>query len=194
MSLLSVALRVYLFVGLAAHKAIWEVMKRRQSQSSTEQHAVRPVSVRFVKAAKLAIALGLFAQIFIPEILPIMRDPLILRIVGAIVFTSGLLTAIVARIQLGRNWSDIEVGQVRRDHVLVQSGLYRYVRHPIYTGDLGMLLGFELCLNSWLVVAVAGIATPTIYRTLREEKRLLKTVAGYDTYCERTKRFIPFVI
>jgi protein-S-isoprenylcysteine O-methyltransferase Ste14 len=169
-------------------------MKRRQSQSSTEQYGVRPVSVRFVKAAKLAITLGLFTQIFVPAVLPIMSDPFVFRVVGTMVYTLGLLTAIMARIQLGSNWSDIEVGQVKRGHVVVKSGLYRYIRHPIYTGDLGMLLGFELCLNSWLVVAVVGIAMATIYQAIREERRLVKTVAGYDVYCERTKRFIPFVI
>jgi protein-S-isoprenylcysteine O-methyltransferase Ste14 len=194
MSLLDISLRIYLFVGLAAHKVVWEVMKRRRGQPSTEQQVNRPVYVRFLKAGKIAITLALFAQILVPEVLPIMGDPIVLRIVGTILFTLGLLTAIVARIQLGLNWSDIEVGQIKQDHALVNSGLYRYVRHPIYTGDLGMLLGVELCLNSWLVVAVAGIAMPTIYQTLSEERRLVKTVAGYDAYCEQTKRFIPFIL
>ena len=194
MSLPDTFLRIYLFVGLAAHKIVWEVMKRRQGQPSTEKQTIRPVSVRFLKAAKIVVTLGLFAQIFVPDVLPITSDPFILRIVGAILFTLGLLTAVVARMQLGRSWSDIEVGKIGQDHVLVKNGLYHYVRHPIYTGDLGMLIGVELCLNSWLVVAVAGIAMPTIYQTLREERRLVKTVAGYDAYCEQTKRFIPFII
>jgi len=194
MSLPDTFLRIYLFVGLAAHKIVWEVMKRRQGQPSTEKQTIRPVSVRFLKAAKIAVTLGLFAQIFVPDVLPITSDPFILRAVGAILFTLGLLTAVVARMQLGRSWSDIEVGKIGQDHVLVKNGLYHYVRHPIYTGDLGMLIGVELCLNSWLVVAVVGIAMPTIYQTLREERRLVKTVAGYDAYCEQTKRFIPFII
>jgi protein-S-isoprenylcysteine O-methyltransferase Ste14 len=197
MNLLSIALRVYLLAGLIAHKVVWEIMKRRPGRPSKEQQVAQPVSgfAQILKAAKLAVMLGLFVQILLPQTLfPIMGDPLVLCTVGALLFTFGLLTAIVARIQLGRNWSDIEVGQVKRDHALVNYGLYRYVRHPIYTGDLVMLIGFELSLNSWLVLAILCIAMPTIFQTIREEKRLLETVNGYDAYCAQTKRFIPFVI
>jgi protein-S-isoprenylcysteine O-methyltransferase Ste14 len=57
-----------------------------------------------------------------------------------------------------------------------------------------LLLGFELCLNSWLVVAVVIIAIPTIYKAVREEKVLAETVTGYEAYRAQTKRFIPFVV
>ena len=190
----SIALRTYLFLGLFAHKAIWELMKRRQGQRNAGTPAVVPLRVRIIKAVKVAIMLGLFTQVFLPDVLPISSTPGILRIAGATIFTSGFLTAVVARIQLGRNWSDIEVGQVKRDHLLVNHGVYRYIRHPIYTGDIAMLLGFELCLNSWLALAVAAIAIATIYQAVREDKRLAKTLAGYELYCQHTKRFIPFIV
>ncbi len=189
-----IALRAYLLLGLAAHKALWELMKRRQGQRDAGRSAVVPLRVRFIKAVKVAITLGLFTQVFLPDVLPISSTPGMLRITGAAIYTLGLLTAVVARIQLGRNWSDIEVGQVKRDHLLVNNGVYRYVRHPIYTGDIAMLLGFELCLNSWLVLAAAAIAIPTIYQAVREEKLLAKTVGGYELYCQQTKRFIPFIV
>jgi protein-S-isoprenylcysteine O-methyltransferase Ste14 len=97
-------------------------------------------------------------------------------------------------LELGNNWSDIEAGLVKPNHMLVNQGVYRYIRHPIYTGDLAMLLGFELCLNSWLVLAIVIVAIPTIYGALREEKVLAETVNGYQAYRAQTKRFIPFVI
>jgi protein-S-isoprenylcysteine O-methyltransferase Ste14 len=78
--------------------------------------------------------------------------------------------------------------------MLVNKGVYRYIRHPIYAGDLAMLLGLELCLNSWLVIAVVIIAVPTVYKAVNEEKVLAETVAGYQAYRTQTKRFIPFVI
>ena len=194
MTLLHIALRAYLSAGLAVHKLIWEVMKRRQGHAKAPKAAAKSLSLSVVKAGKIAIMLGLFVQLFLPDILPIASDPQRLRITGVVIFTLGLLIAILARVALGSNWSDIEVGQVKDDHMLVNRGVYRYVRHPIYTGDLAMLAGFELCLNSWLVVAVIAIAIPTISRAVREEKVLVKTVAGYDMYCQQTKRFIPFLI
>ena len=187
-------LRAYLFAGLAVHKLIWEVMKRGQGQGKGPTATESSLSLRVVKAGKIAVLLGLFVQLFLPDVLPIASDPQRLQIAGVVIFTLGLLIAILARVALGGNWSDIEVGQVKDDHRLVNRGVYRYVRHPIYTGDLAMLVGLELCLNSWLVLAVAILAIPTIARAVREEKALAKTVTGYDIYCRQTKRFIPFVV
>jgi protein-S-isoprenylcysteine O-methyltransferase Ste14 len=192
--MLGILLRVYLFAGLAAHKILWEVLKRRQGQSSTQASTRNGPFLQIVKAGKIAVTLSLFVQLFLPEILPITDNALVPRVVGVILFALGLFIASLARLELGNNWSDIETGQVRQNHVLVNQGVYRYIRHPIYTGDLMLLLGFELCLNSWLVVAVVIIAIPTIYKAVREEKVLAETVTGYEAYRAQTKRFIPFVV
>lgn len=194
MTVVNMVLRAYLFTGLALHKVVWEVMKRGHATANAPATAPKSASLTLVKAAKIAILLGLFAQLFLPAILPIAGDPKSLQIAGVIIFTFGLTIALLARVALGNNWSDIEIGRVKDDHALVNRGVYRYVRHPIYTGDLAMLVGFELCLNSWLVIAVVAIAIPTISRAIREEKVLAKSVTGYDAYCMQTKRFIPFVI
>ena len=77
---------------------------------------------------------------------------------------------------------------------VVERGIYRYIRHPIYTGDLVLLGGLQLALNSWLVLAVAPLAAVVIRRTLAEEALLDQRLAGYRAYCARTKRFIPFVV
>jgi len=189
-----ILVRVYLFAGLAAHKVLWELLKRNRQQSTPQQPRGNTPFLQIVKAGKIAVTLGLFVQLFLPEILPIAGNALIPRAVGAILFGLGLLIAILARLELGNNWSDIEAGLVKQDHRLVNGGVYRYIRHPIYTGDLVMLLGFEFCLNSWLVVVVVIIAILTIYKAVREENVLAETVTGYEAYRAQTKRFIPFVI
>jgi len=196
-TVLGILLRAYLFAGLAAHKILWELLKSGRDKSSPAKTSGPTIFVQLVKAGKIAITLGLFAQLLLPEILPIRDSLLVPRVaglVGLILFSFGLLIAMLARLELGNNWSDIETGQVKQNHILVNQGVYRYIRHPIYTGDLAMLLGFELCLNSWLVVAVVIIAVPTVYNAIREEKLLAETVAGYQSYRTQTKRFIPFVI
>ena len=194
MTVFAIVLRVYLFAGLAAHKILWELLKRGRNQPAPPKSAGPTLFLQLVKAGKIAITLGLFAQLLLPEILPISDKPLIPHVAGAILFTFGLLIAIFARLELGNNWSDIETGLVKQDHMLVNKGVYRYIRHPIYAGDLAMLLGLELCLNSWLVIAVVIIAVPTVYKAVNEEKVLAETVAGYQAYRTQTKRFIPFVI
>lgn len=193
MTLLGTVLRVYLFAGLATHKIVWEVLKRGRGRPSPRPVDQSPF-LWAVKAGKIAVTLGLFVQLLLPEILPISDKPFGPLVIGVILFTFGLLIAILARLELGNNWSDIETGEVKHDHMLVNGGVYRYIRHPIYSGDLAMLLGLELCLNSWLFLAVVAIAIPTIYKAVREEEVLSQTVTGYQAYRAQTKRFIPFVI
>ena len=194
MTVWSIVLRVYLLAGLTAHKATWELLKRRNEWPEAAKGFLPNLVLRIVKGAKIALTLGLIIQLFLPEILPITGTPLRPRIAGIVLFTFGLLIAVLARVELGKNWSDIELGEVRPDHRLINRGVYRYVRHPIYAGDLTMLLGFQLALNSWLILAIVVIAIPTVYGALREEKMLAKSVADYEAYCAQTKRFIPFVI
>ena len=194
MTVFAIVLRIYLFAGLAAHKILWELLKRGRNQAAPSKTSGPTLFLQLVKAGKIAFTLALFVQLLLPEMLQITENPVFPRIAGVILFTFGLLIAMFARLELGNNWSDIETGLVKQDHMLVNKGVYRYIRHPIYAGDLAMLLGFELCLNSWLVIAVVIIAVPTVYKALREEKVLAETVAGYQAYRTQTKRFIPFVI
>jgi protein-S-isoprenylcysteine O-methyltransferase Ste14 len=105
-----------------------------------------------------------------------------------------LLTAIAARFQLGENWANIETGQILERQQVVAKGVYGFIRHPIYTGDLLLLLGLELTLNSWLVAGVLLLAPIVLRQAVKEERMLVRNLPGYDVYCARTKRFIPFVI
>ena len=156
--------RIYLLCGLLAHKALWEFMKVRDSRPAEKK--VRSLKVRVLSGIKLVILLAILAQTVTPAFLPIANAPASLRTVGLVCFTLGLLTAIVGRVQLGRNWSDIEKSYVKRDHALVVHGLYRYIRHPIYAGDLLLLLGLEMALNSWCFLGadcVGALCPPTGY-------------------------------
>jgi protein-S-isoprenylcysteine O-methyltransferase Ste14 len=169
------ALRLAMLLGLVAHKALWEILKRSdRPRRSAPPRVTR--SLRIVKTGKMAVLAFL------------------LRLVGAGIFVIGLATAMSARIQLGRNWADIEDTPLRPQQSVVERGIYRYIRHPIYTGDLLLLVGLELGLNSWLVLAVAVLAVVVVRRTLAEEALLARRLPGYRSYCARTRRFIPFIV
>ena len=188
-----ILLRIYLLTGLIVHKVVWELLKR--SVATVDILRPRPsLIVRLVKAVKIAILLGIVLQTISPEIFPISSDPFALRVVGVVVFTSGLLIAILSRIHLGRNWSDIESAQVLNTQSVVSKGIYAYVRHPIYLGDILLLIGLQLCLNSWLVLAAALLAPVVFWKAVQEEKMLVNDLPGYRVYCAQTKRFIPFIV
>lgn len=184
--------RIYLFAGLLLHKGLWEYMKR-QGPSAAAASKPQPLMVKLVKTVKVAILVGIAIQTMLPEILPISSDPQALRVAGLALYTAGLATALAARVQLGQNWLDIETAAVKNRQQVVDQGIYGYIRHPIYTGDLLLLLGMQLALNSWLVLGVLLLAPVVMRQAVKEERMLASSLPGYDSYCQRTKRFIPFV-
>lgn len=187
-------LGLYLFAGLIAHKAVWEVLKRRLPPERRQKRGPVPLIARLAKVAKIILLLGFLAQPFLPTVLPIAAQAFTLQVVGTLLYTVGLATAIAGRVQLGAQWSDIEAAGLLPGHRLVGEGIYRTIRHPIYAGDLTMLLGFELALNSWLVLLVALLIPVVARQAWREEKLLADRLPGYAAYRRRTKGFVPFVI
>jgi protein-S-isoprenylcysteine O-methyltransferase Ste14 len=184
-------LRLYLLAGIILHKVYWEVTKRRVP--AAPKPPLSP-AVRLVKAVKVALLLGIVIQTLIPgTILPLTDDAIPLRAAGAALFTLGVAIAITARAQLGTSWSDIEApGQMLKQD-LVCHGLYRYIRHPIYTGDILLLIGLELALNSQLLYVILLMVPVILMQAIREESLLARKLPGYQAYCGRTKRFLPFV-
>lgn len=183
-------LQIYLFLGLVLHKIIWEVLKKRSAEKPAELASAKLFAI---KAVKIGILAGILVQIWLPDILPIAADSFVFRLIGAAIYTLGLATAVAARFQLGENWSNIETGQVLQNHHVVATGIYAYVRHPIYIGDLLLLLGLELALNSWLALGVLILAPVVMLKAIKEERMLAGELRGYEAYCQRSKRFIPFV-
>ncbi len=191
-----ILLRTYLFAGLVAHKLVWEWLKRGQ-RSTGAKAAIgdAPLRVGLAKLAKTAVLGGILLQTLTPWTwLPIAADPSVLIFWGTGIYSLGLAIAIVGRVQLGGNWSDIEAAQVLTHQTVVQHGIYKFVRHPIYVGDLLLLTGLELALNSWLVLGVIVLAPIVLSRAVREEELLKQSLTGYREYCRTSKRFIPFVV
>lgn len=187
-------LRLALFLGLVFHKLLWEALKRRRGAPRALRPASTGAAVRPVKLLKGAVLVFLAVQTLFLDLFPIAGHPTPLRILGGVIYLAGLGTAVIGRLQLGKNWADLEDYRVLPDQSLVTRGIYAYIRHPIYAGDVLLLVGLQLALNSWLVLAVAGPLVVAIRQALAEEALLAETFPGYRAYCARTKRFVPFVV
>ena len=86
---------------------------------------------------------------------------------------------------------------VQADHVVVDRGAYRWVRHPSYTGGIMMFMGIGVALANWVSVAVLTLIPigAYAYRVRVEERALLATLGEpYRAYMQTRKRFVPFVI
>src|SRR5208283_2072229 len=113
---------------------------------------------------------------------------------GAAVMIAGIGFRTVAIYTLGRFFT-VNVA-VAKDHLVVQSGLYRFVRHPSYTGALLTFLGYGLGFGSWLslLALIVPVSLAFGYRIRVEERALTQALGpSYSTYASQTKRLIPFV-
>lgn len=88
------------------------------------------------------------------------------------------------------SWARI---QDDRGQVVVQEGIYRRIRHPMYLGIIVGFLGIPMVLNSWWAMIPSVIIVGLfVYRTYREDKMLIDSLAGYAEYTEKVKyRLLP---
>jgi protein-S-isoprenylcysteine O-methyltransferase Ste14 len=78
---------------------------------------------------------------------------------------------------------------------IVETGVYRFVRHPIYLGNLLLFGGAALWLGSFAaLVGVAFILIVTIGRIMVEEKQLRAQFPTYTDYARRVRGLIPFLL
>lgn len=112
--------------------------------------------------------------------------------VGVGVVAGGLLIWTLR--SLGKNLTDTVV--TRREHTLVTSGPYRWVRHPFYDSVALCVLANSLAAANWFLFLTGGLALVLmIVRTQREEAKLLARFGdAYRAYVDRTGRFLPRIL
>lgn len=103
----------------------------------------------------------------------------------------GLGLAATARFRLGGNWS--AAVEIKEDQALIRTGLYRHVRHPIYSGRLLALFGSGVALERGRALLVRTFASPLI-KARREEERLRHTFGDDARSARETAALIPFLV
>jgi protein-S-isoprenylcysteine O-methyltransferase Ste14 len=99
-----------------------------------------------------------------------------------------------SHVDLGRNWS-ISL-EVREQHALVKTGIYRLVRHPMYSSFFLLGLAQLLLLPNWFsgLAGIVGAGVLFAFRVRREEQMMLESFGDeYRSYMTQTKRIIPWV-
>ncbi len=114
--------------------------------------------------------------------------------IGAILIVAGLVIRINSIWTLKKQFT-YTVARIE-NHTLIQIGLYRYLRHPSYLGQLLIFTGSAISLSNWLSVIcmLTPVSAGFLYR-IRIEEDFMKLQIGqpYIDYQTRTKRLIPFV-
>lgn len=111
-----------------------------------------------------------------------------------IVAILGLFTTLWARVTLGGNWSANVT--VKENHELIERGPYAFVRHPIYTGILMLILSLAIFYGSLvsILVFVFGFIGYGL-KAMKEEHLMIEHFGdAYVDYKGRTKALIPFIL
>jgi protein-S-isoprenylcysteine O-methyltransferase Ste14 len=121
------------------------------------------------------------------------RDRIVLYGVGILTMLVGALLRRYCFRTLGSSFT-FQV-TVSEKSSIVKHGIYRWVRHPSYTGGMLYNIGIGLALTNWVSVLLLafGMAVFYVYRVRVEEEALCKTHGDYADYMRHTKRFIPFI-
>ena len=88
------------------------------------------------------------------------------------------------------------VSATRSNHKLVTHGIYRWVRHPLYSVGSSLYISFGLMSDSWFIILMGVLAFIVMaIRTPKEEANLIEKFGDeYREYMKRTGRFLPKIL
>ncbi len=124
--------------------------------------------------------------------IPITQDSRLL--IGILIIWGGLLIRWWAMYSLGKYFTVVVT--VKAGQKLIKNGLYKYIRHPSYTGSLLVGIGLGFGLGNWIGLAVMLILPYISYllRAVVEEQVMVASFGnGYLIYMSQTSRFVPFI-
>jgi len=115
----------------------------------------------------------------------------ILSFGGLLLYLTGLIICVWARLTMGSVWTPAEETSIRHKKELITQGPFSFTRNPIYLGLIMIYLGFFIALKSYLVIVVLFIGW-FFYKKSIEEERILEEDFGSDylKYKSKVRRFI----
>lgn len=118
--------------------------------------------------------------------------PAWLSLLGDVLVATGLGIAMLVIVQNSYAGATVTVEE---GQTVVSGGLYTFVRHPMYVGNVIMMIGIPLALGSyWGLLFVIPGAVVLALRIFDEEKLLIHELPGYREYAQRVRyRLVPYV-
>jgi protein-S-isoprenylcysteine O-methyltransferase Ste14 len=118
--------------------------------------------------------------------------PAALSVIGDALVVAGIVIGLLVVVQNSYAGATI---QVEADQKLATRGLYSVVRHPMYAGNVLLMAGIPLALDSyWALLLVVPTVGVLVFRILDEEKMLVHDLAGYPEYTHQVRyRLLPYI-
>jgi protein-S-isoprenylcysteine O-methyltransferase Ste14 len=184
-----------IFVVLSAIYTVYVGMKNpevlRRRMHAGPAYESRPVQ----KIVSSGVVLMFFALLVVSALdhrFGWSNVPAAVVLIGDVLVAVGLGITMLVVVQNSYAAANITV---EADQKVVSTGLYGFVRHPMYFGGLVMLIGIPLALDSyWGLVVLAAAVVLLAARIFDEEKALTAELDGYREYTEKVHaRLVPHV-
>lgn len=169
------------------------VRRSRRTPIARSSRGPREITLLLISLTGLGIIPLFYIATGIPQFAAYPFRP-VQASVGAVVALAALAMFHLTHRALGRNWS--VTLEVREHHTLVTDGVYRYVRHPMYTAFWLWAVAQALLLPN-LVAGLSGLVgfgTLYLFRVVEEERLMIEAFGEvYRDYMARTTRLFPRV-
>jgi protein-S-isoprenylcysteine O-methyltransferase Ste14 len=165
--------------------------RSRRTPISRSARGTQEVALLLVSLTGLGLVPLFYVATGMPRIADRAFQP-VLAALGMLVAGCALVLFHLTHRALGRNWS-VSL-EVRERHRLVTDGIYRQVRHPMYTAFWMWAVAQALLLPNWIAGLSGLIGFGTLYfvRIDREERLMLDTFGdSYEAYMAETSRLVP---
>lgn len=136
----------------------------------------------------VSIQFILLTIFYIPIFSNLFQTPLIIKYAGAIVSITGFLIVLIAILQLSKNLTPFPTP--KETGVLINTGLYKYVRHPIYSGIFLAAIGISFYTGSYWQLTISFVLLILFYfKSNYEESLLIQNYTDYKEYMKKTRKF-----
>jgi protein-S-isoprenylcysteine O-methyltransferase Ste14 len=184
-------------VSVLISAGLWLAMDIYWSLAETKRHDTKTKESANSRRVHGLLTTGALVLLFAPirgltgQFVP---DTLTTAVVGLSIQIAFNLFYIYARLYLGKLWSGAIT--IMAGHELIQTGPYRFLRHPMYTGMLGMAAGTAVVSGQYHALLGVALFMLAYARKIRMEERVLAGEFGepYVAYRRRTAALIPWVL
>jgi len=132
-------------------------------------------------------------QLFVSKIAPLW-DNFLIHTLGLFFVAVGGIITVTGRYQLGKYATGMIC--IQEEHKLITRGIFKYVRHPIYSGGVISAIGIQLCFATLVMLLIYPCLVFYVVniRLIHEEDLLIQRFGDqYRVYQQKSKKLLPFL-
>ena len=191
--------QAWVFIGVFTAATIIPSIYLARTNPAALRRRMRGGPLAEGRAIQKIVIIGAFLDLFAMVVLSVFDHrmgwssvPAWLCLLGDVLIAAGIGFAMLVIVQ--NNYAAATV-TVEAGQFVASRGVYKFVRHPMYVGNVIMMVGIPLALGSYwgLLLVIPGVLV-LVSRILDEEKMLTQELGGYREYTQRVRyRLLPYV-